>query len=390
MSSLFESFLNTSEATEALSDRAVVEAMLRFEAALARAQASVGLIDAAAAQSIIGTCKVDLFDVPKLVRESAHLRCLATPLVSSLRETVALFNAEAASLVHFGCADQDLVDTALALVTRDVLQLIEAELSQTIQKLLAMATRYANEAMLARTSAPEQSATSFGLVCCQWAAPLVRSQQRLRALAHQALGLYLGSTLVELANMQGKGPLVMALMATDLQLKAPPFAAHVAHDERHALACELGLLVSHLNRVNTDLADLAHPDTGELTPMSSNTGPNTITTLCMVAQAAAQKMPQQIALLLTSQSSAPRHASGQPELALWPELLASSHSISQAVNLLLGSVQVNPLRMRANLDQVRGSLSSKEAKSRLATALTQQAADLTRTQVNTMLAVAPC
>jgi hypothetical protein len=124
--------------------------------------------------------------------------------------------------------------------------------------------------------------------------------------------------------------------------------------------------------------------------MSSNTGPNTITTLCMVAQAAAQKMPQQIALLLTSQSSAPRHASGQPELALWPELLASSHSISQAVNLLLGSVQVNPLRMRANLDQVRGSLSSKEAKSRLATALTQQAADLTRTQVNTMLAVAPC
>jgi 3-carboxy-cis,cis-muconate cycloisomerase len=70
MNSLFERLLSTSEVMEALSDRHFVEAMLRFEAALARAQASASLIPQAAAQSIVGTCKVELFDVQKLVREA--------------------------------------------------------------------------------------------------------------------------------------------------------------------------------------------------------------------------------------------------------------------------------------------------------------------------------
>ena len=95
MSSIFESFLSTAEVQEAFGDRAFVAAMLRFEAALARAQADAGLIPEAAAQSIIGTCKVELFDVAKIVRESPRAGSLAIPLVESLKETVGLFNPAA-------------------------------------------------------------------------------------------------------------------------------------------------------------------------------------------------------------------------------------------------------------------------------------------------------
>jgi 3-carboxy-cis,cis-muconate cycloisomerase len=57
--------------------------MLRFEASLARAQASAGLIPEAAAQSIAGTCKVELFDVAKIVRESGRAGSIAIPLVKA-------------------------------------------------------------------------------------------------------------------------------------------------------------------------------------------------------------------------------------------------------------------------------------------------------------------
>ena len=97
--------------------------MLRFEASLARAQASVGLIPEAAAESVIGSCKVELFDVAKIVRESGRAGSIAIPLVKTLKETVGLFNKEAAGFVHFGSTSQDVIDTALALVTRAALNL---------------------------------------------------------------------------------------------------------------------------------------------------------------------------------------------------------------------------------------------------------------------------
>lgn len=398
MSSLFERFLSTPEVTEALSDRAVIEAMLRFEAALAHAQASVGLMPQAAAQSIIGTCKVELFDVPKLVRESARTRCLATPLVKNLRETVALFNQEASGLVHFGCSDQELVDTALALVMRDVLKLIEADLVQTIQALLALAAQHADDAMLSRSPLQTSTLTSFGLTCSQWAAPLVRSQQRLQTAAARALRLRFGSTVATLAEMHDKNPQVMALMATDLQLQAPAFDGNTAHDETVALACELGLLVGNLGKIAFEIAHLSQFEMGELTPQAAPmvqvpgakpVPPIATAILCMVAQVAAQRVPQQVAVLLATLSQEHGNTLGnwQTQLAQWPALLAASQSITRAVAQLVTGLHADTQRMRSNLDAVRAGLSAKELKARFSTELAHHASALTRTQVKALLAL---
>ena len=397
MSSLFESFLSTPEVTQALGDRAVIDAMLRVEAALARAQASAGLMPHAAAQSIIGTCKVDLFDVPKLVRESARCHCLATPLVTSLRETVALFNPQAAILVHVGCTDQELVETALALVMRDVLRLVEADLAQTVQALLALAAQHADAAMLARNPPQAAAVTTFGLTCSQWAAPLARSQQRLRSAAGAALSLRLGSEIVTRAALQGQDAQVMALMATDLQLKVPAFAGHTSHDDTVVLACELGVLVGSLGKIAGDIAHMAQFEIGELTPPvapaasvpgAKSVPPVPMTMLCMAALAAAQRMPQHVATLLatSSQTSATVPGSWQTQLTQWPALLTASQNITQAVAHMVRSLHADTQRMRSNLDAVRASLPAKEAKTRLSAELAQQASALTHRQITALLA----
>ena len=156
MSRIFESSLAAPEILDAFSERQFVAAMLCFEASLARAQATVGLIPEAAAQSIVGTCKVELFDVAKIVRESGRAGNIAIPLIKTLKETVGIFNSGAASFVHFGSSSQDVIDTAMALVTRDALRLIDADVHKVVTALISLATSHADAPMLARTPAASE------------------------------------------------------------------------------------------------------------------------------------------------------------------------------------------------------------------------------------------
>jgi 3-carboxy-cis,cis-muconate cycloisomerase len=345
MSSIFEGFLATSEVAQAFSERNFLQAMLRYEAALARAQAGVGLIPQAAAQSIMGTCKVELFDVDKIVRESARAGSIATPLLKSLKETVGLFNQQAAAFVHFGATDQDLMDSALALVTREALDLIQAEVQLAVAALLALAQRHADCPMLARMSMQPASVMSFGQACAGWAAPLLRSLQRLQASAGQALSVQLGGTGATPAplkkNRKDAAPQLLALMAAELRLVAPSPGGPTQRDEWVALGCELGLLVGSLGKMARDIALLGRHEIAELAEAPG----------CRVALAAAQRAPQRVAALLAAMAQEHERAPGdwQAELAEWPGLLMAAHASARAMAQALPGLQVDTGRMRANL-----------------------------------------
>lgn len=393
MNSIFEGFLSSSEALEIFSESNFLQAMLRFEAALARAQASVGLIPQDAAQSIIGTCKVELFDVAKIVRESVRAGNLATPLVKSLRETVGLFNKDAANFVHFGCSSQDLIDTALALVTRKALALIEMDVDKALAGLLALAGRHAGDPVLARALMQPASVTSFGLRCAGWAAPLVRSRQRLRSCAAKTLSVQLEGTPGTLAQMKGLGPQILALMATELRLEAPGSAWHTQRDEWVALGCELGLLVGNLGKIANDIALMAQHEVGELVgllepglsgaPGISRQGDPLD---CRVALAAARRMPQRIAALLAAPPQEHERALGnwQADLAEWPALVMSAQDCARAMAHALSGLQVNTQRMLVNLEALRTVLPAQTVSEYFSNARVQQAAELTCQQVDAL------
>ena len=393
MSSIFEGFLSTSEVLEAFSERNFLDAMLRFEASLARAQASVGLIPEAAARSIIGTCKVELFDVAKIVRESGRAGSIAIPLVKNLKETVGLFNRDAADFVHFGSTSQDVIDTALALVTRNALGLIDADIDKAIAALLALATRHADHPVLARTLMQPASVTSFGLKCAGWAAPLVRSRQRLQRTARQALSVQLGGAVGTLAQMQGKGAQVTALMAADLQLKAPPFAWHTQRDEWVALGCELGLLVGNFGKIAKDISLMSQYEVGEVSePTEPGRGGSSAMphkrnpVACMVALAAAQRAPQRVAALLATMPQEHERALGnwQAELAEWPGLLMSAHGSARAMAQALPGLQVDTARMLANIESLRAELPAGVAEEWFGLGLARGAAELAHGQVRAL------
>lgn len=363
--SIFEGFLSTSETLGAFSDRAFVDAMLRFEAALARAQAAEGLIPESAAHSIVSSCKVELFDVAKIVRESGRAGSVAIPLVKALREAVGLFNAEAAPFVHFGSTSQDVIDSAMALVTREAVALVETDLAKAADALLRLAVTHAETPMLARTLMQPASVTSFGFKCAGWAAPLVRSRIRLRDAAKHALQLQLGGAVGTLAQMKGQGAAVRKRMAKELGLGDPGATWHTQRDEWVALGCELGLVTGSLGKIAVDIALLGQYEVGEVTEPSepgrggSSAMPHKRNPVAsMVAIAAAHRAPQRVAALLGAMPQQHERALGawQAELAEWPQLLMSAHGSVRAMAGALPGLQVDAARMRANIDRLRAEL----------------------------------
>ncbi len=363
---LFSRFLTTSQAEEAVSDAQFIAAMLRFEAALARAEAAGGLIPQDVAQSIAGTCKVALFDVPAIVRDSRRAGTVVIPLVKALKDVVRLSNPAAERWVHFGSTSQDAIDTAMALVTRDLLALIDADLDRVGNALLAQAAEHAGTRMLARTLLQPASVTTFGLKCAQWALPLARSRARIAALSSRALCVQLGGAAGTRQQLGKRADAIVRDVAKELGLAVPGAVWHTQRDEWVALGCELGLVAGSLGKIAKDLSLMGQFEVGEVVEPGggSSAMPHKRNPLgSMIALTAAQRAPHRVAALLAAMPQEHERALGgwQAESAEWGDLLQIVHGSARAMAAACTGLEVNTRRMSDNLDAVRRAVPAEVA-----------------------------
>ena len=117
MTGLPASAFTTPRADEATDERAWLQAMLDVERALALGAAQVGLIDDEAAQAVAAACDAESFDA-RLV--SASLVAEATPVIEVVRQLRALVPDTDRDAVHVAATSQDVIDTAMVLVTHHV------------------------------------------------------------------------------------------------------------------------------------------------------------------------------------------------------------------------------------------------------------------------------
>src|SRR5262249_21320225 len=132
---LFDPLFGSGPVCGALTDSATVQAMLDFEAALARAEAKVGVIPSDAVDAIASQCRSELYDFSEISLAANSAGNLAIPLVKALTQQVAKMNASAARWVHWGSTSQDVIDTGFVLQLRTALGFIETDLSKLISAL---------------------------------------------------------------------------------------------------------------------------------------------------------------------------------------------------------------------------------------------------------------
>ncbi|WP_349744991.1 3-carboxy-cis,cis-muconate cycloisomerase [Roseateles cavernae] len=358
---VFEGFLSTPQMLALFDESAIVQAMMDFEAALARAEAKAGVIPQSAAQAIASLCRAELYDVAGLVAASGRAGSLAIPLVKKLTETVALFDPAAAGYVHWGSTSQDVIDTAMVLQTRRALRLIDDDLLSLCGHLLDRAEAADATPMLARTLMQPALVSSLRCKLLNWLMPLLRSAQALRARADEALLLQLGGAAGTLASLGDKADAVASQVAAELRLRLPDQCWHTQRDRWVRLGAELGVMCGSLGKLARDLSLLAQAEVSEMMEgaVSGSGGSSAMPhkrnpVACMQALAAAQRAPQRVAALLACMGQEHERGLGgwQAELAEWTGLLLSSHGALQALAGALAALRIEPERMRANIERL--------------------------------------
>jgi len=366
---------------DVFSDRALVAAMLAFEAALADAEAAEGIVPKDAAAAIVAATRADI-DVDALVAAARSAGSIAIPLVKTLTATVAARDPAAAAYVHWGGTSQDVIDTAMVVVTGRALDLVARDLDRLVDALVALARSHRATPVLARTLLQPAQVVSFGFKVVAWVAPLVRARDRIARARDAALKLQLGGAVGTLGALGDKGDAVARRVAERLGIRAAdPW--HVQRDDWVALGCEVAILCGSLAKIGTDVALLAQGEVGEVAePAGEGRGGSSAMpqkrnpVAALAAIAAGVRAPQHAAALLASMRQAHERGLGdwQAELAEWPTLFLSASGALVAIADAIAGLEVDAARMRANVARQRGTVFAEAAAALIAPALGKQKA----------------
>jgi 3-carboxy-cis,cis-muconate cycloisomerase len=256
---LFEPILTTDALLAATSDRAWLQAMLDVEAALATAQAEVGLVPADAAAAIARCCTADRFDIGALGRAA---RAGGNPVIPLVHELTAAVPGPAGDWVHWGATSQDILDTAAMLVTRAALELVDADLLRLADAGAVLAERHRGTLLAGRTLLQHALPVPFGLKAAGWLMGTLDARRQLDGVRPR-LAVQLGGAAGTLASLGDAGPSVTAALADRLGLAAPPMPWHTARQRIAEIAGALGTVAGTAAKVALDVALLMQTEVAE-------------------------------------------------------------------------------------------------------------------------------
>ena len=157
-------------------ERGRLQCWLDILAALARAQASLGIIATESARVITEQADAGRLDLERIAAETRRTGHSTLGLIHELQRTVP---APAREQVYYGATVQDLTDTWFGLVLRDVGTLVGDKLWALEGSLLELAATHRDTVMVGRTHGQPGAAITFGFKVAGWADELRRHQDRL-------------------------------------------------------------------------------------------------------------------------------------------------------------------------------------------------------------------
>src|SRR4051794_11227324 len=337
---LFESLACTEELSSVFADDSVLQAMLDFEAALARAEARCGVIPATAATKITESAQVRGFDIDELTRLSLRAGTPAIPLVPMLKTKVKADDADAGRFVHWGATSQDVVDTAMVLLLRRCRDILDRDRKRVLAALRRLSDEHAETVMLARTLLQPAPPVTFGLKSAGWYAGVQRGWQRVSSRFDEALCLQFGGASGTLAALGDRGLEVSETLASELGLTLPDAPWHGYRDRLAALMAALSIFTATLGKVALDIALLMQFEVGEAAEPggdgrggSSSMPHKRNPTACVLTLAAAKRVPGLLADFVSAMVQEHERAVGGWQ-AEWPLV----HGIVQSAGVALESM----------------------------------------------------
>jgi adenylosuccinate lyase len=247
---------------EIFEDERRLQYQLDFEAAVAQAQARIGMIPADAARDIAKGARsgnVTLARVSELEAVSEHD---TAAMVEALSEQV---SAKSKPWIHYGLTSNDIVDTSTCMQMRDAFKIIEPKVAKLALLLADRAVEFRDLPAVGRTHGQHASIIAFGLKFAVWAAEMAKHVERIeegkkRFLLCKTLGV------VGTGSLMGDRALeVQKLVAQDLGLYPVDAATQVVPRERFAeMQFCIALIGSTLDKIAIEIRNLQRTEIGEV------------------------------------------------------------------------------------------------------------------------------
>jgi len=363
-SAIFRDIFGTEAMRNVFSDGSRIQKYLDFEAALARAQARLGIIPQAACDEILRHCKVDQFDFEKLKVQTERIGYPVLPVVQQL---VGLCKEGLGEWCHWGATTQDVTDTAAILQIREGLALIEQDIAAISDSLAALARKYRDTPMAGRSNLQQAVPITFGYKVATYLAAFERHKQRLKELKARVFVFEFGGAAGTLSSLGKDGLKVQVELAKELRLAQPEIAWHTMRDRIAEVGCFLGLVTGICGKIAFDVKLMMQTEVEEVyEPFhegrgSSSTMPqkrNPISCVYITAQTAVVR--QHVAALLDAMVEDHERSTGPWEIEwiVLPEIFVLSAGALAQTRFLVAGLQVDEKKMRANLDITKGLIVS--------------------------------
>jgi 3-carboxy-cis,cis-muconate cycloisomerase len=358
-SALFRDMFGTAEMRDIFCDEALVGRYLEAEAALARAQARMGVVPKDAAQAIDAASRSLKIDYDKLRHETEIVGYPILPLVHQLSAAA----GEAGRFVHWGATTQDIMDTGNVLQIRAALSIVTRDLKEIADILADMAKKYRDTPMAGRTHLQQALPVTFGYKAAVWLSSIDRHVERIEQARPRVLVGEFSGAAGTLASIGEGGLEMQKLFCEELGLIQPSITWHVARDGIAEAVTLLGLITGTLGKIASDVMMMSATEFGEVSEPflpgrgASSTMPqkrNPISSELMLA--AAKAVRQHVATMLDGMIHDFERATGPWHLewiSLPESFLLTASSLANAKFMLAGLV-VHEQRMRENLDLTHG------------------------------------
>ncbi|MFA5102901.1 MAG: adenylosuccinate lyase [Candidatus Thermoplasmatota archaeon] len=336
--------------------------LLDVEAALARAHAAVGNISKKAADEISKKATVKHVTVKRVNEIEKETRHDIMAVTKALSEVC---SGDAGKYVHLGATSYDIVDTANALQFATATDLIKSQVRELRVTLVGLAKEYKNTIMAGRTHGQFSIPITFGLKMAVYAMEVDRHLERLHECKSRLLVGKMSGAVGSGAAMGKHALKIQELVMTDLKLGTEEAATQIVGRDRYIeLLSVLANIASSMEKFATEIRNLQRSEIGEVSEafevkkqvgsstMPQKRNPILCEQICGIARVIRSF------IIPAYENAIQWHerdlCNSSSERFILPHSLIMTDWIVFQMNNVFKNLQVNPERMRQNLENSKG------------------------------------
>ena len=239
-----------------------LQKMLEVEAALAEAEALLGMIPKDAAAEIKSKASVKFVTSKRVSEIEAETNHDIVSIVKALAEVC---ENDAGEYVHFGATSNDIIDTSQSLLFKESIKILKGRLTELTKTVLDLAGKNKNNVCIGRTHGQHALPTTYGMKFALWADELHRQLNRLDECSGRlCVGMMTGA--VGTAAALGKeGLAVHKKVSQILGLKPVLISNQIVQRDAHSeFLMDLANIASTLEKMALEIRNLQRTEINEV------------------------------------------------------------------------------------------------------------------------------